>query len=230
MERLASLVCPVCLALTELQDPGEKREILVTLVFQEQLDQRETEDSLDYLALLETLVWPDFLDLWDQWEFQDPLDPQDPATGSDLTIWRALVGSDFLESVDQRVDRAHLASLDFLVNQDCPGSRVRRAVRDPRDEMVSLDWTDSLDLRGLKETEGTWEKEVNQAEMGPGYQDPQAPPAPQDRSSTGLQTVLTHSPAASALREDLVCPVRLDSPGQWDLKATVESLVFLDPV
>lgn len=200
----------------------------MTWDFQEELDQRETEDSLECLVPPESLVWPDFQDLWDQWDPQDPRDPQDPATEWALTIWRGLEGLDFLEPEDKMEDRALLASLDFLVNQGCPVYRGRRALKDPRDKMVSLDWTDSLDLRDLKATGETEEREVNQAEMGQGYRDPQDPPVPQDRSSTSLQAALIQSQAASDLREGLVCPVRLDFLDQWDPKASAESLDFLD--
>lgn len=54
--------------------------------------------NLDYLGLLESLVWLDFLDLWDQWAPQAPLGPlEQVAPGPDSMIWKGLEGSGCLD-------------------------------------------------------------------------------------------------------------------------------------
>lgn len=86
------------MAFLDTPDQREKREILETRAVPEQLDSRETEGCLDYLGLLESLVWPDFLDPWDQWAPQDPPGlPQQADPGPDSMTWKGLEGSESLD-------------------------------------------------------------------------------------------------------------------------------------
>lgn len=118
-------------SLVNLDSEG-RRETVVSLVFQEQLERRVLKATQDNQERQDKPGWRDFQVPWDQWDLQDPPAHRGPRTAAiRVTVTTTTPTTVRLDSGARLDHRVHRASPAFRAGRVCQEAMETKGRRDP---------------------------------------------------------------------------------------------------